>query len=32
MNFIKTGIKKDWIKKGNIYTDVAFYQLINEFN
>ncbi len=32
MNFIKTGIKKDWIKKGNIYTDVAFYQLINKFN
>lgn len=30
MKFIRTGIRKDWIKKGNTYTDVAFYQLIKD--
>lgn len=32
MNFIRTGIKKDWIKKDDTFVDVAFYQLINELN
>ncbi len=28
--FIQTGIKKDWIFNGDAFTDVFFYQLINE--
>ncbi len=32
MNFIRTGVKKDWIKKENGFIDVAFYQLIKELN